>query len=321
MADSVLISIINWNSYSDTIKCIGSVLSLNCSSEIAIQLLVIDNASDDADAEMLEKWLRSNDIPLIRNSENLGFAGGHNYAIKKAIDSECTYVWLLNNDAIVYQDTLDELIKLMAGNHECGSCSPVIRRLNQPEIVDFCGASHSWLNLSTIHPKSFDAAPDFCKLNADNIWLAGTAILFRVEAIKQTGLLDEKLFAYYEDNDIGVRLINKGWTNLLAFDSSVEHACFDGIITERKPYYFYLMARNSFLFYVDHTPKPFRKLLQARLMVYSLDVAEGLYRLGYSDKANACLLGVADGLMKKGGPPALNRSVPFWLQCLRPIGR
>ena len=32
-------------------------------------------------------------------------------------------------------------------------------------------------------------------------------------------------------------------------------------------------------------------------------------------------LGVADGLAGIGGPPLLNRPVPFWLRFLRPVGR
>ena len=321
MPNNVLISIINWNSSADTIQCLESVLHLSHSDDIKIELIVIDNASDVADVKKLDDWLSEKNIGLVKNSKNLGFAGGHNYSIKRAIDLKYDYVWLLNNDAIVYRNTLFELVKLMQINPRCGSCSPIIHRLKNHGTIDYCGSSHNWSTLSTSHPKSFPEAAEFCKSNADDIWLAGTAILFRVDALRSVGALDEGLFAYYEDNDIGVRLIKNGWNNLLAFNSEIEHACFDGVITDRKPYYFYLMARNSFLFYLKHTPRPFRKALRLRLLDNSLAVADGLQHKGYTDKANACLLGVADGLSGIGGPPALNRPVPFWLQCLRPIGR
>lgn len=317
----ILISILNWNAAKDTINCVESLLKIKNLPNIRIKIFVIDNASADSDYEVLEKKLIKNNIKILRNDSNLGFAGGHNILIKTALADNFHYIWLLNNDTLVYEDTLATLIEIMQQDANCGSCSPVVRRLGKPDAIDFCGAIHSWQTLSIEHPKSFADASNFCSKNAKDLWLVGTALLFRVQAIKEVGLLNDKLFAYYEDNDIGMRLINAGWTNRVAFESNIEHACFDGVITDRKPYYFYLMARNSILFFLEHTPASYRKLLRAHLVDNSLAVAENLHKLGYADKANACLLGIADGLAGVGGPPALNRRVPLWLQCLRPVGR
>ena len=317
----ILISILNWNAAKDTIDCVESLLSINNTKNFKIEIFVIDNASASSDFEVLDKALRKNNINIFRNEKNLGFAGGHNILIQKALSDNFDYIWLLNNDTLVYKDTLATLIQLMQQDPKCGSCTPVVRRLGKPDFIDFCGAIHSWQTLSIEHPNSFAEAPNFCSKNAKNLWLVGTALLFRMQAIKQVGLLNDKLFAYYEDNDIGIRLINAGWTNRVVFDSDIEHACFDGVITDRKPYYFYLMARNSILFFLEHTPASYRNLLRAHLIDNSLAVAENLHKLGYADKANACLLGIADGLAGVGGPPLLNRRVPLWLQCLRPFGR
>ena len=46
----------------------------------------------------------------------------------------------------------------------------------------------------------------FVKKNPGAIFLVGTAIMFRVQALREVGLLDERLFAYFDDNDIGTRL-------------------------------------------------------------------------------------------------------------------
>jgi len=146
-------------------------------------------------------------------------------------------------------------------------------------------------------------------------------VLFRVAALKQVGYLDERLFAYFEDDDIGERLIKSGWTNRMVFDSQVQHACFDGVISDRKPYYFYLMTRNSFHFFLQHTPTSHRRLLRLRLIDYALVAAIGLQKKGMNDKANACLLGIVDGLTGRYGPPKLTRVVPFWVRVLVPLAR
>jgi GT2 family glycosyltransferase len=319
--NKVLISILNWNATHDTIRCVQSLSNIALNDNINIQLTVVDNASSSEEFDFLKTSLSNQKLSIFRNETNLGFAGGHNSVIQYAIDNNFDYVWLLNNDAIVYKDTLSELVKFMQNEPKCGSCSPLIKRLDHPEIVDFSGAIHDWPSLSICHPASFEDAPSFCENNLNQLWLVGTALLLRVGALREIGLLNDKLFAYYEDNDIGIRLIKAGWKNRLVFSSVVEHACFDGVITDRKPYYFYLMARNSFLFFLPHTPPPCRRFLRTRLIDNSLAVADNLYRLGFDDKAKACLLGVADGLAGIGGPPLLNRPMPLWLRFLRPIGR
>ena len=317
----ILISILNWNGANDTIQCLNSLLELEILNNISIKIFVIDNASEAENYDLLKKSIKNPSWSMFRNEKNLGFAAGHNFSIKHALENNFDYIWLLNNDAVVHRNTLTALISFMENEPKCGSCTPVVVRLSHAGIVDFCGAFHDWASLSVNHPSSFSEAENFCEKNANNLWLVGTALLLRVAAVRQVGFLNEKLFAYYEDNDIGVRLINNGWTNRVVFDSVIEHACFEGVITDRKPYYFYLMTRNSFLFYLKHTPPQYRKLIRLRLIDYSLAIAEKLYRLKLNEKADACLLGITDGLSGKGGPPMLSRKVPLWIRSLRLIGR
>ena len=321
MSQKILVSILNWNSAADTVRCVESVLQLAPVDNYQVEISVIDNASAPDDYQYLKNGLDKLGLQIDRNSQNLGFAGGHNVSLRRCLDENFDFVWLLNNDAITESNTLAELIGLMAQEPRCGACSPVIKRLGHPDVVDFCGAIHNWQSLGMLNPPNIAAAPSFCEKHADSVWLVSTALLLRVEALRQVGLLNEKLFAYYEDDDMGARLNQGGWVSKMCFSSGVEHACFDGVITDRKPYYFYLMARNSFLFFQAYTPQPYRKLLRARLTDHSLVMAEKLYRLGYADKANACLLGIADGWAGKGGPPVLNRRAPLWLQLLRPLDR
>jgi len=321
MNQKVLVSVLNWNASLDTIRCVKSLLDMDSINSNDIHFSIIDNASESEDFLYLNNNLYKYNVFIRKNNVNLGFAGGHNLSIQHAIQNNYKYVWLLNNDSIVYKDTLSELIKIMEEYPQCGSCSPVIKRLGNPDIVDFCGAIHNWRSLGGLHPNGMEEAQHFCEEHSSDLWLVGTALLLRVDALLKIGILNEKLFAYFEDNDIGIRLIQGGWVNKLVFNSVVEHACFDGVITDRKPYYFYLMARNSFLFFLVYTPEPYRQFLRTRLIDHSLVTTERLYRLGHADKAHACLLGIVDGLAGKGGPPMLNRRVPLWMQCLRPLDR
>ena len=314
----VVISILNWNSAQDTLNCIRSVLASSLDSKDKMHIYVLDNGSDMEDYGILKDGIDHSRVEMIRMEENIGFAAGHNVIIKRAIEMQANYVWLLNNDTITQSNVLMRLMGEMNEYPRCGVISPVIVRMGNTEIVDSCGAMHHWKSFSSITPP-FAEAKRLQEEIPEKIWLIGTAIMIRVDAIKEIGLLDERYFAYYEDDDIGVRFSQKGWLSRVAFDCMVEHECFNGVITDRKPYYFYLMARNSFIFFLKHTPREYRKLILLRLINRSLFVAEDLKQKGFTDKANACLLGIADGISRRYGKPNLERSVPFWIQLLRPI--
>jgi len=80
--------------------------------------------------------------------------------------------------------------------------------------VELAVHSHDWKNLRSVRSSSLDETASLEKTTPDAQWIAGTAVLFRVSALKQIGLLDEKLFEYFEDNDISARL-TAGWKTAL----------------------------------------------------------------------------------------------------------
>jgi GT2 family glycosyltransferase len=145
--------------------------------------------------------------------------------------------------------------------------------------------------------------------------------MLRVAVVKQIGKLDDRLFAYYEDDDFGARLIENGWHTRIVTNAEVEHACFEGDMYQRPPYFFYLMTRNALLFALRHTPTDHRRFLRLKFVDRSLFMANKLLQQKQPEKANACLLGLADALRGIGGAPILDRAVPWWLRCLQPLGR
>jgi hypothetical protein len=79
---------------------------------------------------------------------------------------------------------------------------------------------------------------------------------------------------------------------------------------QRASYFFYLMERNEMRFWVDNTPNAWRRPVRYRVVQRAITHAWRLRQRGLQDKADACLLGAWDGLLKRGGPPVLNRPVP-----------
>lgn len=316
----ILISILNWNASERTAECVASLLQDEVPSA-QVFIRVIDNGSSPAEVALLRDRLDVSRVQTHFNPGNTGFTGGQNANLRHALEEGYDYVWMLNNDTRVAPGTIGRLLACMESDPSCGAASPVIVRIGATEVVDFCGAAHDWVNLDTRRPATFADAPAFLEENKESLWAVGTALMLRTSAVREVGLLDDRLFAYYDDDDYGQRLQKAGWNTRIVLDAVVEHACFDGDMYRRPAYFFYLNTRNALLFALKHVPNGYRKLLRLRYIDRSLAMADKLSNQGQNTKAEACLLGLADGLTGLGGPPRLERKVPLWLRALQPIGR
>jgi GT2 family glycosyltransferase len=312
---SVIVSILNWNTAAMTADCVQSVLQLQPDPDVKLSVIVIDNGSAEQDWALLQQRISSPQVELIREPSNLGFAGGHNVAIALALARNADFIWLVNSDSLLAPDALTRMLALMDADPQCGATSPVVTALHDENKIDFCGAQYDWKNLESIHAGTVAQARQMEADQPLEMWHAGTVVMFRVAALRAVGPLNADLFAYFEDGDIGVRLIRGGWTNRMAFDARAMHA--QPNVKERPAHYFYLMYRNAFLFYLAFTPQPFRRMIRLRLLARTLFTANRLTYTGHPLKANACMLGAMDGLAGRGGVPNLQRQPSLLMQSLR----
>jgi len=315
-----LVSILNWNSSARTVQCLHSLQNLDLGDDLEIYIRIIDNNSTIEQKKLLGEincaWCE-----VVYSETNTGFTGGQNINIQYAVDHGFDFVWLLNNDTLVPQNALIEIVALMESDSLCGAVSPLIVRLGDPSIIDFCGSVFDWDQITSHRPNGKIDPEKFIAENLEKITAVGTALLLRVSAVRDVGNLDDHFFAYYEDDDYGARLIHHGWRTRIATSTYVEHACFEGDMYQRPPYFFYLMVRNAIFFALKHTPAPQRRFLRLRFIDRSLFMAEKLFERAQPEKARACLLGLADGLAGRGGTPVLNRRIPGWVRILQPISR
>ncbi|HSV54429.1 MAG TPA: glycosyltransferase family 2 protein [Burkholderiaceae bacterium] len=311
----VVISVLNWNAAHATLRCLDALKQLlPCSAGCAsVQVVVLDNGSREDDWAALRDGVDPRWVLLLRQQENLGFAGGHNLVIRRAMADAADYAWLLNNDAVVSPDTLSKLLQRMAADAACGAVSPVIFASHDETLVDFCGAMHDWRRLESVRPGTPEHAASLQSSFPQDMWVHGTAVLYRLSSLAEAGVFDEGMFAYYEDDDLGVRLSSLGWSSQVVFDTVIRHDRSAALLDERPSHFFYLMARNGFRFWLRHTARPHRRLIRLRLLSRSLLIAAKLRERGFPEKCNACLLGAWDGLRGRSGPPRLAEQAPRWL--------
>ena len=119
MKKQILTIIVTYNGMKWIDACINSVLS----STIRSDIFIVDNASTDRTPNHIAEKYSS--VHLIRSSKNLGFGAANNIGLQYAIDNNYNYIYLLNQDAWVKEDTFEKLISIQKAHPEYGILSPM----------------------------------------------------------------------------------------------------------------------------------------------------------------------------------------------------
>ena len=125
---SLLTIIVTFNGMKWIDRCIQSVLSSTARSDI----FVIDNASTDATPDYIAEKYPT--VHLYRSKKNLGFGAANNTGLQHAIDKNYDYVYLLNQDAWVKEDTFEKMILAHQKYPEYGILSPLQLQANEKHL-------------------------------------------------------------------------------------------------------------------------------------------------------------------------------------------
>ena len=87
-------------------ECIEALRSI----EEKIDIMVVDNASTDNTSEIVSKYSNDSNFLYYNTGKNIGGAGGFNYGIKRAYKLGYDYIWIMDDDTIVNEDTLQKLV-------------------------------------------------------------------------------------------------------------------------------------------------------------------------------------------------------------------
>ena len=245
-APKVFVSILNWNKRDETLHCLGAVLAQDYPN---LRVVVVDNGSTDESVPALRAL--GDRIVLIENKENLGFTGGCNAGMRHALAHGGDYVWLLNNDAECEPAILSCLVAYAEARPDVGMVSPIITDRRSREDNFAVGR----LDLATgIAGETADAteAEAMQARYPGQIMLKGTALLLKRALIERVGFLDERFFAYCEDNDYSVRCAAAGFRAACVTTERIYHEEGQPGGGWRKPYAYYYAIRNGILFWRKH---------------------------------------------------------------------
>lgn len=263
----------------------------------------MDNGSKDNSVEVIRNTYPQ--VTLIENKTNLGFSSGNNIAMRYAIEHGGDYVWLLNNDTVVEPDTLSKLVTTGESYSEIGLLSPVICDYNATEGIQFCGTNMDWIDF--LPPRRGENI-SWQDINIkESVSLVGTALLIRRIIIERVGYLNEKYFAYAEDNEYSIRVAKLGYKNVILKSARIYHKGSSSTSGEKKPFQMYFRTRNMYFLWMDNI-EGFRKWKYFfRYLAYVISVVAEVKNERLQESINACFDGAWCAMRGIGGP--LDKSI------------
>ena len=236
--------VLNWNGGDDTLAALESLAG--------IETICVDNGSTDGSDAVVEERFPS--VELIRAGANLGFAGGNNVGLRRALQRDADCVLLLNNDAVAARDMAAALERAAAAHPDAGLlCCKVF--LRDGVTLEYAGAVfHGWFGYSG-HSRGYGQPDRFHTLEPTGR-ADGAAMAVTRAAAERAGLLDETLFAYVEDVEWSLRIRRAGFTVLFVPDAAARHkgsASTGGSASTASLYY---STRNTIVICERYRPLP-----------------------------------------------------------------
>lgn len=237
MLPNVFVAVLNHNRSSEAIRCVASV---SASAAVRTRCVVIDNASTDDSVERLDEALGH--AAVVAHGENGGYAGGMNVALETWLEGDEPYGLLLTEDMELAPAALRSLCDTMERSGQVGVLGPLILQRGEERILSAGGR----IDRRRARVSQILEPEEACAYMVD--WIDGCCMLLRRAAVEAVGRFDPRYFIYFEENDFCQRIRQAGWAVAVEPAARAWHER-PAVQAQR---YFYLMARNRYLFWRDN---------------------------------------------------------------------
>lgn len=298
----VAVVLVNWNGATDTLATLAS-LDHVLGAE-ALRVLVVDNGSTDDSVARLRRERPG--LEILETGKNLGFAGGNEVGIQKALESpEVGWVLLLNTDVDLDPGFLGPLVRACA-DPEVGAAGPKIFYYDLPDVLWAAGGR---LRIrETVAVELGRGQKDGPRWNRarDVTYLTTCCLLIPRDVLERVGPLDPAYFINVDDADWCRRALDAGYRLRYVPESRIWHkvaASTAGSYTPTKTYH----TGRSNAVWVRRHAGPLGKLrfVAANLVTLPAAYVRELFR-GNTRAVRSKMRGVLSGLTEPlPAPPTL----------------
>ncbi len=263
---SVAVVILNYNGSGFLSKFLPKVISTSPEGVI----YVADNGSTDNSVELVKTQFPQ--VKLIHSIQNLGYAGGYNFALKQM---EAEYFVLMNSDIEPKEQWLSGLLAYFNSNPNVAAAQPFILSYQEPTKFEYAGAAGGYWDrygYAFCRGRIFDSIETQTHQYKSALvnWATGACLMVRSKAYWEVGGLDAYFFAHMEEIDLCWRMQRAGYDIAAVANSEVLHVG-GGTLAQGNPQKTYLNFRNNLiLLYKNLPPQKRFSILFIRLVLDGL---------------------------------------------------
>jgi GT2 family glycosyltransferase len=262
MEISVVIPNYNGNEFLE--RCLISLKeSVKKEQTYNLRVILVDNGSTDNSIAIFNKYSNnkySNNVnikyDLIANSFNLGFSKAVNQGIKLAVDSESSYICLLNNDVEITFNFFNSLIKTIEKDSKIFSVSSKMLQYHKSDLIDDAGDEYTLLGWTKKSGNGLNKSITKYSKEREIFSSCAGAAIYRAAIFNEIGFFDENFFAYMEDVDIGYRALINGYKNVYSPNAIVYHVGSGSSGSKYNEFKIKLAARNNIWIVYKNMPWP-----------------------------------------------------------------
>ncbi|KGT37733.1 hypothetical protein P421_13730 [Heyndrickxia coagulans P38] len=250
--------IVTYNKVNLLKECLAAV---NNQSVKIDKIFIIDNASTDNTEQYIQQLkVNQDNIVYCRLEKNIGGAGGFNYGLKQAYHSDIDYIWIMDDDTIPKEDSLEKLLTQANQNTRWGFLCSNVRWINdEPCLMNIPIPDEKWTE---------DIKHGVVKV----VQASFVSLLIRKDILEEIGYPITDFFIWGDDVEF-TRRISRKYPGYLVINSEVIHKMGNNnntdIIREKKeriPRYFY-DYRNRVYISRKNGAKSYTKTIFSTLLV------------------------------------------------------
>ncbi|MBP3736853.1 MAG: glycosyltransferase family 2 protein [Lachnospiraceae bacterium] len=208
----ITVVIPNYNGREMLRECVSSILA----GSVVPQIIVVDNDSEDGSVQMLKETFPQ--VQIAPLTANTGFCHAVNTGIHL---TRTPYVMLLNNDTRVEKDCIAQLLVAAEEDDRIFSVQALMLSMQDAERIDDAGDMYCALGWA--FPMGKGRRLGGYRPTRRIFSACAGAAIYRMDALKEVGLFDERHFCYLEDVDLGYRARIFGYDNRLCPEAVVYH--------------------------------------------------------------------------------------------------
>lgn len=249
------IVILNYETWDVTLQCMESIMEAE--NEEMIRIYLVDNASTRKKPKEIDIFIEQHSVTYIEAAENRGYAAGNNLGICRALEDQCTYVLITNNDIRFRSAAIHRMKQLLESSDRIGIVGPQVVGLDgihQPSVAMYRTGIreifHFYTGFRCFHRK---AMREYQGMDQDAggqypvYHVSGCCFLMNRKAAETLYPLDENTFLYDEELIIGIRMEQAGLQTWYCGTAVVEHH--HGYTTQKNSAFMQKCIRESEQYY------------------------------------------------------------------------